>query len=201
MTILDVLSDAPANGAIPRRSRRTVIRTLGVGGMAAVLAAGTAHGLAASPATQATPENLPTFFARFLDEWSAAAASGDATAVLPFYTQDAVFEDVPFAVVLSGPEAIGGFLAGFFGTYSDATVTWRSVIATDEAAAAEAVFEGRYTGQIPDLPPGEGQPVSVRSTHVYTFDGDLIRSQTLYFDAYGLLIQLGVLPAPEAATT
>lgn len=197
MPTSEILHDVPTSNPVSLRSRRTVIRALGGGGMAALLAAGSARGLAAH---QATPESVPSFFAEFMDAWSAAAASGDASGVMGFYAPDAVFEDVPFAVVLNGPDAIGGFLAGFFGTYSDATVVWKSIIATDQAAATEVVFEGRYTGQIPGLPPGTGQPVSVRSTHIYAFDGSLIHSQTLYFDAYGLLIQLGVLPAPEAAT-
>ena len=198
MATTEIIHDAPSIIGGGRRSRRAVIRTLGGGAMAALVAAGPARRLAAH---QATPETLPAFFAEFLDAWAEAAATRDAAGVLPFYTRDADFEDVPFAVVLRGPDEIGGFLTGFFGNYSDATVEWRSVVATDEAAAAEAVFEGRYTGQIQGLPAGEGQPVSVRSTHVYAFKGDRIRSQTLYFDAYGLLIQLGVLPAPDATTT
>ena len=49
---------------------------------------------------------------------------------------------------------------------------------------------------IQGLPPGSGEPVTVRSVHVYELGDGTVRRQTVYFDAYGVLVQLGVLPAP-----
>ncbi len=196
MNAFGILGNDLASTEAPRRSRRSVLRGLGGSGMAAVLALGPARKLLAQ---ESKPESLPQFFQDFLDEWAAAVESGDPSEVIPFYTKRAAFEDVPFGVRLTGPDEIEGFLTGFFGNYTDAKITWRSAYATEEGATAEAVFEGRFTGQILGLPPGEGQAVTVRSAHVYKFDGELIQGQTLYFDAYGLLVQLGALPAPDAA--
>jgi len=196
-TLLDHLASAPA----PRQSRRRLVRNLGGGALATLLAAGPVGGLAARETTTgelpATPGAMPAFFEDFLGAWAEAAAAGDASLVIPFYGDEAVLEDVPMNLVFTGPAQIEPFLVGFFGNYSDASVTWRSVFATEDRAAAEVLFTGRYTGQIPGLPPGTGQELTTRSVHVYELgDGAIVR-QSLYFDANGFLIQLGVLPAPE----
>ncbi|MDP9366878.1 MAG: ester cyclase [Chloroflexota bacterium] len=200
MNAPEALLNSGSGTEAPRRSRRSVLKGIGGGGVAAAAA------LALGPARQmlaqeSKAENLPWFFSEFLDKWADAAESGDPAEVIPYYTKRAAFEDVPFGVLLTGPDEIEGFLTGFFGNYTDAKITWGSVFATEEGATAEAVFEGRFTGQLPGLPPGEGQPVTVRSAHVYEFDGERIKGQTLYFDAYGLLVQLGALPAPDTSST
>ena len=183
--------------AMNTTSRRTVLRRLGGGSLAAALAVGPIARLAAQGAT---PAAGPEFFAEFRRAWATAAATGDATAVIPFYAPDAEFEDVPFGLVFRGPAEIEGFLGGFFANYSDASVEWRNAFGTDQYGAAELVFNGRYTGQLPGSPPGTGQSVIVRSVHVYEFGDEAIRRQTVYFDAYGVLVQIGALPAPGTPT-
>ena len=184
-----------------RRSRRSVIRGIGGGALVAAVAAPPVHVVTAraqtSDAAPATPAALPAgFFGDFLEAWAAAAATGDASPVMPFYAEEALLEDVPMNLAFAGPAEIEPFLVGFFGNYSDASVTWRSVVATEDRAAAEVLFTGRYTGQIPGLPAGTGQELTTRSVHVYELGDGTIARQSLYFDAYGFLIQLGVLPAP-----
>ena len=179
--------------AIRTTSRRMVLRGLGGGGLAAVLLAGPVAWLAAQ---EATPPAGPAFFEEFRRQWATAAATGDAAPVIPFYAADAVFEDVPFGLVFRGSAEIEAFLVPFFANYSDASVEWRNVFATDDQAAAELVFAGRYTGQLPGSPPGTGQSVTVRSVHIYEFADEKIRRQTVYFDAYGVLRPIGARPAP-----
>ena len=175
-----------------RTSRRIVLRGLG-GGLVAALLAGSRARLAAQ---DATPTAGPPFFEEFREAWATAAATGDAAPVIPFYAAGAVFEDVPFGLMFRGPAEIEAFLVPFFANYSDASVEWRDVFATDDRGAAELVFAGRYTGQLPGSPPGTGQSVSVRSVHIYEFAEGTIRRQTVYFDAFGVLVQIGALPAP-----
>ena len=179
-----------------RQSRRGIVRALGGGALAAALLAAGPDGRLAAQETPAGVES--PFFSDFLDAWAMAAATGDATPVLPYYADDAVLEDVPLGLTFSGAAEIEPFLAGFFGNYTDASVTYRSVFVTEERAAVEVLFEGKYTGQIPGLPAGTGQPLTTRSVHVYELAERTITRQSLYFDAYGFLIQLGVLPAPDA---
>jgi len=190
-----VLDDANALPGAPRRSRRAIVRQIGLGGcaMAALAAFGPAKHLAAQETAASDP---PAFLDDFFDAWATAAATGEASLVMPFYTSDAVLEDVPLALTYQGTDEIEPFLVGFFGNYSEASVTWRTVFSSGDRAAAEVLFEGKYTGQIPGLPAGQGQPLVTRSVHVYELTGRAIARQSLYFDAYGFLIQLGVLPAP-----
>jgi hypothetical protein len=63
------------------------------------------------------------------------------------------------------------------------------------------VYGGTYAGSLPGLPPGAGQPFAVRGTAIFELQGGKIRRSASYFDFYSLLVQLGVLPAPEAAAT
>jgi len=190
-----VLDDPNALPGAPRRSRRAIVRQIGLGGgaMAALAALGPAKHLAAQETAASDP---PPFLGDFFDAWATAAATGDASLVMPFYTGDAVLEDVPLVLTYQGTDEIEPFLTGFFGNYSEASVTWRTVFSSGDRAAAEVLFEGKYTGQIPGLPAGQGQPLVTRSVHVYELTGRAIARQSLYFDAYGFLIQLGVLPAP-----
>jgi steroid delta-isomerase-like uncharacterized protein len=180
-----------------RLSRRAVARSIGLGGgaLAALAALGPASGLAAKETIAGEP---PSFLASFFDAWATAAATGDASLVMPFYADDAVLEDVPLNLVYQGPAEIEPFLVDFFGNYSDASVTWQSVFSSGDWAAAEVLFEGKYTGQIPGLPAGDWQPLVTRSVHVYDLGEQAIARQSLYFDSYGFLIHLGVLPAPDA---
>ncbi len=201
MVTCETLLGDPTSAAAGRQSRRRLVRNVGGGALATLLAAGPVGGLAARETApgdpRATPGSMPAFFEDFLEAWAEAAATGDASPVMPFYGDEAVLEDVPMDLAFTGPTEIEPFLVGFFGNYSDASVTWRSVFATENRATAEVLFTGRYTGQIPGLPPGTGQELTTRSVHVYELGEGAIARQSLYFDAYGFLIQLGVLPAPE----
>jgi steroid delta-isomerase-like uncharacterized protein len=178
--------------------RSAVARHFGLGGaaLAALASLGPAKGIAAQEAISGEPS---AFFASCIDAWATGAATGDASVVvMPFYADDAVLEDVPLNLVYAGPTQIEPFLVGFFGNYSDASVIWKSVFSSGDWAAAEVLFDGKYTGQIPGLPAGEGQPLVTRSVYVYDLGNETISRQSLYFDSYGFLIQLGVLPEPDA---
>ncbi len=171
-----------------------------MGGAATLLAIGSVGRLAAQEGSAvAGSVDSPAFFREFLEAWANGARTGDPSGVLPFDAEDAVLEDAPLNLIYQGLAAIEPFLAGFFGNYSDASLTWKSAFATTEYGAGETLFQGNYTGQIPGLPAGTGQPVVVRGAHIYEFAGEKITRQTLYFDSYSFLIQLGVLPAPDSS--
>ena len=78
--------------------------------------------------------------------------------------------------------------------------TGAAFVAGDQGAV-EWVLIGTYEGQLPGLPPGAGQALSVPGASVFEFqDGKIVR-ETLYFDLYSLLIQTGAVPPPGAAAT
>ncbi|MDQ3693943.1 MAG: ester cyclase [Chloroflexota bacterium] len=93
-----------------------------------------------------------------------------------------------------------GYAASHFAVFPDVALALSSAFVAGDWAAAEWTHGGTYTGSLPGLPPGAGQPFSIRGTAVFELEGDRIRRGASDFDFYGLLIQFGLLPAPGAAT-
>lgn len=177
--------------------RRRLLGGLVGGAFTAVLAA---RGRAAATAQGSTPRasDVPAI----LQEWAAAwSEHDDGTRLAALYTDDATHEEVPSGTVFSGPEAIAGYAQSHFAAFPDVALELSSAIGADDWAAAEWVYAGTYTGSLPGLPAGTGQPFSVRGTVVVELDGDKIRRSASYFDFYSLLVQLGVLTAPGAPAT
>jgi steroid delta-isomerase-like uncharacterized protein len=150
-------------------------------------------------AQEATPPitaNLPPV----LQEFIAAQEAKDLDRLLALHAEDAVVEEVPTGVVYEGRDAIRGYFEAFYAAFPDATMRYTTAFASDAWAAAEWTFSGTYTGQLPDLPSGEGQPLTTRGVDIIEVAGDHVRGGRVYYDLYGFLVQLGVLPPPAAAT-
>jgi steroid delta-isomerase-like uncharacterized protein len=179
-----------------RVRRRRLLGGLLGGGLTTVLAA---RGWAAR-AQESTPG--ASEFPAILQEWAAAwSEHDDGSRLAAIYTADATHEEVPSGTIFSGPEAIAGYAASHFAAFPDVALELSSAFVAGDWAAAEWVYAGTYTGSLPGLPAGTGQPFSVRGTVVVELEGDKIRRSASYFDFYSLLVQLGVLPAPDAPAT
>lgn len=184
------MEKARTTGGRSRRvSRRVALRRLDVGGLATGLTLGTP----APPA--ATQEPSPPSVPPILEVWAAAWSAEDLDRLVALYTDDAVFEDVaaaskstarptsePCSRPASGPSPASGrgCLRG-------------SGRATGRAAAA-AVFEGTHSGDLLAIP-ATGWAVLYRFAAVFALEGERSRRQSDYLDLYGLLGQLGALPA------
>jgi steroid delta-isomerase-like uncharacterized protein len=167
-------------------------------GFAAILVAGEVLTAAQAASPAATPAALPPP----LDAWDAAWASGDIETILATYTEDVVFEEVPFHLVVRGQDELRAHLEAFYAAFPDITfvVTGDAFVAGDRAAV-EWTASGTYTGQIPGMPPGEGQIVTFRGANILELEGDKVRVEREYYDAASLLAQLGALPAPGTPTS
>jgi predicted ester cyclase len=96
----------------------------------------------------------------------------------------------PLDMDVPGSEAVAGLLGAVFAAFSDfAFVPERSYHAADAV-----VVEGRITGTH-DGPwvgiEGTGSAVDVPTCCIYHFDGDLLTSESVYFDHATLLSQIG----------
>lgn len=171
-------------------SRRRVLGRLGAG-----LTVGVSLGLAnSSPlaAQDSTPTgDQPAFFEQWLAVWTQDPGQVDA-----LYAEDAVLEDVAAGATFQGRVEIRGHIEAELAAFSDPGYEVRSIFTAGNWAAAEFVFSGVYSGSFPGLPPGSGQPVTLAGVAIFELGRDLIRRESHYYDAYGLLVQLGVLPAP-----
>jgi len=81
-------------------------------------------------------------------------------------------------------------------------LTITNMMANEEGAAVEAVFDGTHTG--PFGTPAGDIPATGKSVHIpfvgYTLlDNGKVTSYHLYFDSMTILTQLGVMPSPTAA--
>ena len=158
-----------------------------------------AAGRAASTAAQdATPAALPPMLVDLVAAWNAH----DPQRVASFYTEDAVVE-IGFTgeVIARGRDQIANeFVAGNFAAFPDWQFATRSGYATADRMIWEWTITGTYTGHLPGLPPGTGQAVSFRGVTIFELRAGLIARDVFYDDFYGLLDQLGLIPAPEQGT-
>jgi steroid delta-isomerase-like uncharacterized protein len=183
-------SPLPPNRASDLSRRAALGRLGGVAAVLTLMAGG--RRAAAQEATPPVAADLPPV----LQEFIAAQEAKDLDRLLALHAEDAVVEEVPTGVVYEGRDAIRGYFEAFYAAFPDATLHYTNAFATDTWAAAEWTFSGIYTGQFPDLPPGEGQPLTIRGVDIIALAGDRVRGGRIYYDLYGFLVQLGALPAP-----
>jgi len=131
----------------------------------------------------------------------AALEATDPDALAASYAPDGVLEEVGFGQTFTGQEAIRNNEAAFLAGFSDPAIDVTTAFATEDRGAFEATFTGVYTGQLAGMPAGAGQQVSFRLAGILQFGSEGITHNSQYFDAYGLLVQLGALPAPGGAAT
>jgi steroid delta-isomerase-like uncharacterized protein len=176
-------------------SRRVALARLGAGGLGVALSPRRSSATA-QDATPPIAARLPPVLRAFI----AAQEARDLDRLLALHAEDAVVEEVPTGVVYAGRDAIRGYFETFYAAFPDATMHYTNAFAAEAWAGAEWTFSGTYTGQLPDLPPGAGQPLTIRGVDIVAFAGDRVRGGRVYYDLYGFLVQLGVLPPPAAAT-
>jgi hypothetical protein len=164
-----------------RSSRRTAVRRLGTGGLAAILAAG---GLGrASERVRAEP--LP----RFVLDWFGAWSSDDPVRNLAaLYGPDGSYEDVPSGASVLAPE-----IAAYLPTAAvrPATVNryLRGSFAVDGLAVVEQLFYATAEPFSPGLPPGA--PFEVFAATIFEYDDKALHRTVDYYDFASILRQVG----------
>lgn len=180
-----------ARSIAPCLSRRAWLRRIAAAGALAVTADPRLGRVAAQ---EGTPATVPPLLA----DWAAAWSSADPARVTTLYAADADLEDVTAGTIYRGRDAIIARIADIAAGFPDHTDAIDVGFVAGDQAAAEYRFDGTYTGSMPGLPVGAGQQVSVRGAVLLEAEGGQIVRERQYYDAYGFLIQLGVLPAPGA---
>jgi steroid delta-isomerase-like uncharacterized protein len=94
-------------------------------------------------------------------------------------------------------EEIAAHIVDEFAGFPDHAYELLTAFVAEDRAAAEFRWTATYMGEYPGLPPGTGQAVSLRGAVFIELAEGKIRREAHYYDAYTLLVQLGVLPAPE----
>lgn len=179
-------------------SRRTALRSLGGGGLAALIA--TAR-VGSAGAQDATPESAAEGLPQVVQDWTAAWNSGDPAGNLPpLYAADGVYEDVPSGQSATG-EGIAGYLTEILAGESDVAVEPVGGFGTDAFAILEYTFSATNQGIIEGAP--VGTPFSVRVATLFELADGLIQRSADYYDVASIEADLGAAPAaatPAAAT-
>jgi steroid delta-isomerase-like uncharacterized protein len=132
----------------------------------------------------------------FATEWLEAFNSHDIDRILAYYTEDAFYEDVPsvengWGGSSRGHEMIREALAEMFEEMPDLGFEFVSASDAGDRMVVEWIMTGThyrdYTGDF-----------STRGVSVIRLNGKKIASVSDYYDAYVLLLQLGMIPALDA---
>lgn len=109
---------------------------------------------------------------------------------------DAEWVNVATGQTFHGPEGARQFLAGWAGAFPDSVVETTYALGGERGATLEFVGRGTQTGPLPspagDIPP-TGRRVEVPFCQVLEIEGGKVRRARLYFDAFGMMQQLGVM--------
>jgi steroid delta-isomerase-like uncharacterized protein/uncharacterized protein (TIGR02118 family) len=131
---------------------------------------------------------------RAIENWAAHWSAHDMTRLLPLFTDDIVFEDVPMGVVNHGLAQLRAFGEGFFSGFPDLTFTLQSSFANGSSGGCEWVMRGTHTGDLPGMA-ATGKRMEVRGSSTFEFAGDRIRRCSDYWDKATFLTQLGLMAA------
>jgi len=130
---------------------------------------------------------------QLLNEWAAAWSSHDPDRVLALFTDDCVYEDVPFGVVIHGKEELRAFATAAFDAVPDLTFQLTNRFAAGSLAATEWAMSGTHKGDFPGLP-ATGKGISaLRGATVIETHGGKIRRNSDYWDAASFMKQVGLL--------
>src|SRR6266487_3066425 len=119
----------------------------------------------------------------------------DADAFSALYAEDAVFIG-PGGMELHGPEGARQFMGIWTEAVPDNEITIdHEYTCGDSVVVQEGTFSGTHTGNLvsPDgevIPP-TGRSLKAKYADVFELDGELIKSERIYYDQVEMLTQLG----------
>jgi steroid delta-isomerase-like uncharacterized protein len=119
----------------------------------------------------------------------AAWNAHDADKVASLYTDDVMYEDVPFGLVARGHAEMRKMAAGFFASVPDLKLEVVSNKPTGNHGLVEWVFSGTDVGLYKT-----GKKFSVRGASVYELRGGKFSGNRDYYDSASIMRQVGVLP-------
>jgi steroid delta-isomerase-like uncharacterized protein len=172
-------------------SRRVVAKGAGAGAVAAALGA---LGLRTSARPVAAQDEQAD--QEVLAAWSAAWSSGSAEGAAAVYTEDGVYEDIPFGETVQGRAAIAEYWQAYFEEAQEGALTIES------AVAIPGGFVVQWRDEFTHAP--TGAPVSYRGISILEVADGQVARETAYYDQATIYTQEGGTcegPAAEPAAT
>lgn len=115
--------------------------------------------------------------------------------MLGLFTDDCLYEDVTFGVVLRGKKELRAFADGCFAAVPDFAFELTSRSAAGKAGAMEWRMSGTHRGDFPGLPATGRTFSGIRGASVVEFEGGRMRRCSDYWDAATLMKQVGLQSA------
>jgi steroid delta-isomerase-like uncharacterized protein len=138
-----------------------------------------------------TPEEIKSALVKMNDD---AWHKGDLDAAYEIYSDDVVFQRVPFPPVV-GKEANKKLDEGMLAAFTETRLTINEMVVEGDAAVLRWTWEAVHSGTSPSLGiPATGKHISMTGCSIYHFKGGKIVEQWEYSDMLGLLQQVGVIP-------
>ncbi len=110
--------------------------------------------------------------------------------------EDGEVVDIPSGMILHGPDGLKQTLLAFSMAFPGSSIELTDVHATEERAVVEFIVRGTHTGVLHspagDIPP-TGRKFELRLCDVYQLRNRKITRHATYYDALGLMQQLGVM--------
>ena len=132
-----------------------------------------------------------SFFRKYLDAWNAH----DVEAILGFFTDDGVYEDVALSRVNQGKAQMREFFEEVFKAFPDFRLddTARAAIGDNGRYALEWTMSGTHDGDLPILP-ATHKKWAVRGTSSGEVEGEKIKRNSDYWNMADFLVQIELLP-------
>jgi len=119
---------------------------------------------------------------------------------LTFFAEDCEVMDIPSGITSRGPDGYKQLILFFEEGFPDSGIEITNLFATDEQAVVEFIGRGTNTGPL-HMPTGDAPPtghaVEMRFCDVYCVRNGKIVSYRSYYDVFGFLKQLGLIPSEE----
>jgi predicted ester cyclase len=136
---------------------------------------------------------------RIDDAGMAAWSNHDPDAWADMFADDFVWHDWGTAEPIRDKAAARALFEGWLTAIPDMQVKTVARVIGEDAVAAEIEFSGTNTGPLQMGPaeiPATGRPVVGRGSYIaYVRDGKVVEYRS-HADAAGLMMQLGLMPAP-----
>lgn len=123
-----------------------------------------------------------------------AIGSGDLSVIPNVVTDDFVDHGSPVPLP-PGPEGYAQIL-GFVSQVLDVRYEVQDLFCTEDRIVVRAVAHGRAVAPVHGASVA-GRPYTMDTLHVYRTEGDRLAEHWGVRDEFGVLVQLGVIPAPR----
>ena len=134
-------------------------------------------------------------FDRYRDAWN----NHDVDALLEFFTDDGVYEDVTAARVNRGKAEIRTFVEETFAAFPDFHIEDAGPLVLDPSGRYGLEWRMSGTHEGDTAIPATHKSFSVRGASAGEFEGDKIKRNSDYWNMAEVLTQIGILPPPPSA--